>query len=90
MVEDTHKGAVANKGTCSPFLEWRLERLKKNINTSRHLVHLRLIKAKFVNYKVGHCCRVSTLCMIELTARDEISQAFPLHFVKLQVIKNWS
>ena len=79
MIGRHTQGAVANKGTCSPFLEWRLERLKRSINTSRCLVHLRLIKAKFVNYNSWALFpHVSTLCVIEVIAHDEISQAFPL------------
>ena len=38
---------------------------------------------------VRHCPCVSTLCLPDVTARDQISHAFPVYICILQVIKYW-
>jgi len=52
---------------------------------------LRLIAEKpgFQDSSLGTAPSVSTHCLPYVTAREQISQAFPLHICVLQVIKYW-
>ena len=43
---------------------------------------------KELRFFIGHCSCVSTLCLPDATACDQISQASPLRIYRLQVIKD--
>ena len=64
----------------------RLEHLKNRVNTACCLLDSSLINAKFMSYNDR---APPPLTSTWRHARDSFSQAFPLHFCVLQVIKNW-
>jgi len=48
-----------------------------------------IVQERASRFFVRHHPHVSTLCLPDITAREHISQAFPLHICILQTIEYW-
>ena len=86
MVPDENHAALS----CTISLQgWRTEHQQGSINTVRHSQHQGQFDVKRELILSGITPCVSTLCLPNITTRDQISQAFPLRICILQAIKYW-
>ena len=77
------RGAVPDKESRSPFLYyqsegWRPECKQDSVTAVRHSLHQGQFNTKRELLLSDTTPRVSTLCLPDTTARNQISQAFPL------------